>query len=102
MLLYRPRKGDPEYLRWFNLLKEGHVLFDVLDHPAAVEHPERAAGYAALIVPDPARAPAAMLRAARESGAKLLFSGLVDGEATEALRLLGVEWRTPPSRTATG
>lgn len=94
VLLYRPRKGDPEYLGWFNLLKEGHVLFDVLDHPAAVEHPERAAGYAALIVPDPARAPAAMLRAARESGAKLLFSGLVDGEATEALRLLGVEWRT--------
>ncbi len=92
-LLYRPRKNDPEYLGWFNLLKEGHVPFDVLDHPAAVEKPERAAGYAVVLVPDPARAPAAMLRAARESGAKLLFSGLVDGEATEALAQLGARFQ---------
>ena len=91
VLLYRPRKGDKEYLGWFNLLKQGHVLFDVLDHPAAVEKPERAAGYDAVIVPDPVRAPAEMLRIARESGARLLFSGLTDGRAAAALALLGAQ-----------
>ena len=101
--------------------RRGHVLFDVLDHPAAVEHPERAAGYAALIVPDPARAPAAMLRAAREGGAKapVLRPGGRRGHGGPAPARRGVEDHaaqyappptsprrtrraSPPSRTATG
>ena len=45
VLLYRPSKSDKEYLGWFILLKQAHVLFDVLDHVAAEDHPERASGY---------------------------------------------------------
>lgn len=89
VLLYRPSKSDKEYIGWFILLKQAHVLFDVLDHVAAEDHPERASGYDVLIVPDPVKAPAAMLDAARATGGKLLFSALTDGRAEKALALLG-------------
>ena len=89
VLLYRPSKSDKEYLGWFILLKQAHVLFDVLDHVAAEDHPERASGYDILIVPDPVKAPAAMMDAARATGGKLLFSALTDGRAEKALALLG-------------
>ena len=112
VLLYRPRKGDPEYLGWFNLLKEGHVLFDVLDHPAAVEHPERAAGYAALIVPDPAPraragqsscSPAWWTARPRRPCACSAWSGgprcAIRAPPTSPRR---TRRASPPSRTATG
>ena len=99
VLLYRPSKSDKEYLGWFILLKQAHVLFDVLDHVAAEDHPERASGYDVLIVPDPVKAPAAMLDAARAAGGKLLFSALTDGRAEKALALLGASCEGTLERT---
>lgn len=90
VVLYRPSKSDKEYLGWFNLLKESHIQFDVLDHAAAQVKPQLAANHALLIVPDPVKAPACMLDAAQESGSRILFSALVDEKAAGVLQRMGL------------
>ena len=89
VLLYRPNKHDKEYLGWYNLLKEAHVQFDALDHFAAELHPEKVAGHDVLIVPAPAKVPAALIASAKEQGLRILYSALIDDSAPDALANLG-------------
>ncbi len=90
VLLHRPSKGDKEYLGWFILLKEAHVPFDTIEDAAARKHPEKAAGHDLIIVPNPKKAPEALLDAAHAAGARILFSALTDGGAPYTMRRMRI------------
>ena len=77
ILLYRPDKGK-EYHGLFQMLKELHLPFDVIDHPAVLEKPEKIGYHQLLIVPDGKKAPQEMIGLAKKRGTRILYTNLTD------------------------